>query len=123
MKNIVTIKCLSVGGFIPKSNFIVYIYYKNKPIYKGITNKYGKVQIMLCNNLNYTIIIRSQKGIEPSVITQKIYVSDHYFQTFTFYFYENFSLPSIFHLTDKNYVGLPIEKGELILWQNNIISQ
>lgn len=69
----------------------------------------------------YKVIIKSNNcNILPRTIVESIYVCNT--KDITFKFYKccliNKKSPVTLKLTDENYVGLPIMKGEIILWQN-----
>ena len=91
---------------------IIKIYNSNKKnVYKGIT-KNGIVNLSLNNNEAYKVCIFS--SIET--ISTSILVTNNC-NEYIILASNNKYYKSTFLLTDANYLGLPIEKGEIILWQ------
>ena len=91
---------------------IIKIYNSNKKVvYKGITRN-GIVSLSLNNNEVYKICIFSSTNI----ISTSILVTSDY-NEYIILANNNEYYKTTFLLTDANYLGLPIEKGEITLWQ------
>lgn len=109
IKNI-TIKVLGLGNN-KNIQAKIYIYSNNKCIYECITNN-AVINIELCNNEVYKIkaILLNQK------IEKIIFINNYtniYYLTFNLFKQQN----NTFLLLKDYYYNLPIERGELILWQ------
>lgn len=71
----------------------------------------------------YKIKIFSSNNIVPGYICKKIYIHKNICDTLLFLFeipQKKRNAPKTYHLTDQNYKGLPIMKGEIILWPNHM---
>lgn len=116
------IKC-RVCSTIEPSLFYIKIYNMRKElIYDAVTDNLGCVLFNFPDNGIYNITITSSNNLVPKEIRSVLCVYDFCPDTLLFNFnninnYE--SLPIKFIVTDTNYKGLPITKGELILWQKN----
>lgn len=107
---IIKIVGLGIGNEAQGSLFLTD--YENKQFYKEKTYD-GMVKFSLKANCLYKLIIISCQG--RRVIS--FYV-DRKRKCYRFNIFDNiFTRKIIFQLTDANYKDLPIEKGEIILWQ------
>lgn len=115
------IKCLIVNGN-EINTYCVEIYnYKWELIHSCNMNDEYICQVFPCCG-NYKILIKNNKcDIFPRTIVQSMYI-DNNTNDLVFHFYKyaliNKKTPVIINLTDQNYNGLPIMKGEIILWQH-----
>ena len=98
-----------------QAHVIIYDKYSNI-IYDGLTYN-GILNISLKNNRAYKLIATTNNDI-ISTIFYVTYNKCEYKFIFNRSIYNNPSNIITFLLTDYNYNNLPIEKGELILWQN-----
>lgn len=118
-KKNIKIICYIVNSFsnIP---FEVNIYNKNKElISKGKTDKYGIFNFCSFSCEIYQIIVKSShKNIFPYQKTQIIYIHSCT-KILPFIFFTSIPKPHrliTLKLIDKNYKNLPIEKGEIKIW-------
>ena len=95
-----------------KNNYQAYvqIIYLNKLIYEGNTYN-GCLKVMLKPNRVYTL----KAYFYGEIIIKSFYVKNN--DCYTFNFNHGLFNNIIFRLTDYYYNNLPIERGELILWQ------
>ena len=118
MKKNVTIKCISNNPF---DYYYVFVYQRNKLIYKCITNSIGYLNLKLKRCRIYTIIVLSNNYINSLKICKNIFVNKCYSQFFPIFLdnvkKKNTSSIKV-KLTDEFYKALPIKGGELILWPN-----
>ena len=71
----------------------------------------------------YKIIIYSSQNVIPGYICKNVYIHKNICSTLLFLFEipsKKKNIPKKCYLTDKNYKGLPIMKGEMILWPNHM---
>lgn len=115
----VKIKCL-ITSTIDNIIYDIYVYKKNKLLYKLKSDKKGNTCFKVNNNGFYTIKIVPSIFLNPQIICKNIYVADNKCNQFNFYFEKNTIKPKkiTFNVTDKFYKDLPIQKGELKLWHN-----
>lgn len=115
----VNIKCILVDS-INYINYYIWIYNnKNELIDEGFSNN-GNFCFNSFNNQIFKIIIKPESS--SCKICKYIYIDSKKDNKLCFKFkskVKNKCLITI-NLTDQNYKGLPIEKGEIFLWQNNI---
>lgn len=119
--NKVKIKCRVFDSIdIYKYNIKIYDL-DNRLIYCENTDEMGIVYFEPKNYGLYKIVITNNDNMYPRKIYSNILIFNNY-HTFLFIFYKNlinkFNSVTII-LTDKNYKNLPIEKGEILLWQKN----
>ena len=98
------------------------LYQANVKIYDGdclIVNKCtynGRLCVSLNSNKRYLLVASSKY----STINRNIMIlpglSKYYFAFSNAYYNLNINIITLL-LTDANYIGLPITKGEMILWQ------
>lgn len=106
------IKCLLKESLDINKYYINIYDLNNNLVYKGYS-EYNCFNIDIKKGI-YKITIKSEK----ICISKHIYVNS-YNSIFIFIF-DNINFHSVnFKLTDKNYIGLPIMKGELILCQKS----
>ena len=103
-------KCINLGSIDNyKYNIIVYDI-NNKIICKGVTK--DNIYYFNCKKGYYKALIYNNylghKYISFNTNNRIIIVYFNMFKKITL------------HFTDKNYIGLPIEKGRIDLWQNHI---
>lgn len=88
----------------------VLIYDKNNNlVFKGFTYN-NEIELCLKENEIYSLVSNSNIGN----IRRVFYVNDN---LFLYYSFVVLNLPITFLLTDYYYDNLPIERGELLLWQ------
>ena len=122
MKQQISFKCISNCTF--KSNYCITIYHKGKIIYNGRIDDINGITLCLCIFKSYTVVIQSCNDLSPTTYILTLYINNRCYQKFFFFFKVQNNLSSInVMVTDKNYPGLPIEKGELMLCRYNIIYQ
>lgn len=95
----------------------IHIYDKNKKLLYHKKTYNGKIAVCLKENETYRLIATSYNEK-----LDKIFYIDKKTKSITFIFKRSIYIPPklrtiIFLLTDANYSNLPIEKGEMILWQ------
>lgn len=108
--NIVTIKCMIKDSLkVYKYNVKIYDEFNNK-IIDDVTDGYGHYDF---NVINYGIhkidIIHSRLGKQSRVL----FIDENYNDEVIIIF--NNTHPITIRLVDQNYIGLPIEKGRVIL--------
>ena len=86
----------------------------NKIVYEGITDKFGKVKIPICNNEIYKIIIYSNFNI---IVIPLIAIKDKSYYINISYCCNKKHLVTI-ELMDSNYPNIKINGGNMILWQD-----
>lgn len=116
------IKCRVCGTMEPAQFYIKIYNIKKELIFDSVTDSLGCVVVNFPYDGVYNITITSSNNLVPKEIKRVLYVYDFCPDTLLFNFnninnYE--SAPIKFVVTDTNYKGLPIMKGELILWQKN----
>ena len=84
-------------------------------VYEGLTCN-GCISVNLKMYVGYIIIIKSYTGIRRDVFYVDACTGCYAFSTYEQNRQEENEVT--FLLTDLNYENLPIEKGEIILWQN-----
>ena len=113
MKKNITINFLG-SGYNNKFQPYITIYDNcNNCVFKGYTYN-GRVNICLDNNHYYFI-----KAYLNSQMINKIIYINKYSNIYTLVF-DSITIRNniiTFILTDRNYLNLPIENGEVILWQ------
>lgn len=120
MKKKISFKCISNCSC--NSNYYIKIYHKGKIIYNGCIDDINELTLYFCLFRHYTIVIQCCDNFTPASYILHLYPTNICYQKFFFFFKEQNVIPSIkFMVTDKNYPGLPIEKGELMLCRYNII--
>ncbi len=85
----------------------------NKIVYEGITDRFGNIELPICDNEVYKIIIYSNLSIILVPIIAK--------KNRTYSININNSIKKhliTILLTDKNYPNLSIKGGKIILWQD-----
>lgn len=108
----IKIKCKAINDLntckyhviILNNKNIIFDGYTKETIYLNLKIGIYNIVIIPCNN-------KSNK------ICSTFIVDDNSCNTFNFVFYKK--NPITIKITDKNYKGLPIEKGKIIIWQNN----
>ncbi len=114
------IKC-ALCNSIDICKYHVFIYNcKNELICDNYTNENGVVHFKPTYYGIYKIKVVPNKYIVPNKICTTILISKNYCNRVLILFNkcpESFNHPIKVKLTDKNYKGLPIKKGEIILWQ------
>lgn len=113
--------CCTFLDSIDKCDYTIVIYdMNNNLIYKNRTN--DKINIKLCNYKLYKIIIKVNNSKNCNILKKKILIHPLCSCKLSFQLEKNIiKRPYInLFLTDKNYKGLKIEKGEIILWQKSI---
>ena len=95
----------------------IHIYDKNKKLLYHKKTYNGKTTVYLKPNEAYRLIATSYNEK-----IDKLFYVDKKTKVITFIFNRSIYIPKklrtiIFLLTDANYNNLPIEKGEMILWQ------
>ena len=122
MKKKISFKCISNCSC--NSNYYIRIYRRGKIIYNGCIDDINELTLCFLLFRCYTIIIQNCNDFTPMTYILNLYPTNICYQKFFFFFKEQNVRPSIkFMVTDKNYPGLPIEKGELMLCRYNIIYQ
>lgn len=112
------LKCL-VRNCLTSYKYDIKIYDSNGLlVFNGKTNDYGFIYFEAKNWEVYKIEIEPPIRIYPSIIKKYFIFKENSCDTITFIFYK--ILPIVIKLIDKNYRNLPIEKGEIILWQDHI---
>lgn len=120
MKKKISFKCISNCSC--NSNYCIRIYRKGKIIYNGCIDDTNEITLCFLLFRCYTVIIQNCNELIPMTYILNLCPTNICYQKFFFFFKEQNVIPSIkFMVTDKNYPGLPIEKGELILCRYNII--
>lgn len=118
---IIKIKCLLCNS-IDIYKYEIFIYdIDGNIVYNGKTNDKGYILFKVPYLGIYKIIIKAEKNICPKIISEKILIHKNCPNTILFTFKKlnkNYLSPITIKLTDKNYKNLPIEKGEIRLWQN-----
>ncbi len=85
----------------------------NKIVYEGITDRFGNIELPICDNEVYKIIIYSNL----SIILVPIIAKKN--RTYCININNNIKKHLItILLTDKNYPNLRIKGGKIILWQD-----
>lgn len=113
------IKCL-VADTIDRYIYDIYIYDRDdKIVYQEQGD--GCFSFRILPGL-YKVYIRTNGCVYPALICKYIYILRDSCNSFYFFFYRNLfkKRKIIFCLMDKNYQDLPIEKGEIELWQHNM---
>lgn len=110
----INIKCLFEDS-IDIEKFYISIFDNNKLVCKGTTDKRG-IFSFKGKRLNIYKVVCCYKG-KKHVINYKTFICVNNCHDICLYFKKNinFSSPITILLTDKNYQGLPIEKGMVIL--------
>ncbi len=80
---------------------------------KACENEVLTFSLKCCNT--YTFVVQKLSSMPSSSCKFNVYVSNKCCDFFRIHF-DDSSLQNI-TLTDRNYPGLPIEKGEIIIWQ------
>lgn len=80
---------------------------------KACENEVLTFNLKCCNT--YTFVVQKLSSMPSSSCKFNVYVSNNCCDFFRIHF-DDSSLQYI-TLTDRNYPGLPIEKGEIIIWQ------
>lgn len=93
---------------------------QNETIFQGNTSKKGIAEFKVNECDLYQIKVESQKCLSPRAAYRWVTLSPQSKCSLYFIFNAAFSSHCItkptFYLTDQNYSGLPISKGELYLW-------
>ena len=97
-------------GYYNINQATVRIVKEKEPIWIGETYS-GRVTICLEEEQAYTLIATSNRKRIQLVFYVDKKRKKYYF------FFPIITYSITFHLTDSNYQNLPIEKGEIILWQ------
>lgn len=111
----INIYCSFVDS-IDKCDYTVFIYDMDKNlIYKDRTNK--NIKINLPYNL-YKVVVKVHNSKKCNIITKNLLIYPICCDTLSFQFQKNMIRKPYINifLTDKNYNGLKIEKGEITLW-------
>lgn len=116
---ILKIKCILCNSInIYKYKLLIYNH-NNKLICNDYTNENGCFQFQVPDYGIYKIIfLNSQTNPQKMCVTTLIRKNHQNKITITFNYPSKKKL-FLITLTDQNYRGLPIAKGEIILWQNN----
>lgn len=119
MENI-TISCCTFGTLEIYYYEIIILDKNNKKVFEGITNYLGRINLKLPSGI-YKIIVFANPQIEPCYFKTVIIVFGDKYNTYKFGFstLKQKNPYVTLSITDQYYDGLPIKKGEIILWQNN----
>lgn len=122
MRKKISFKCISNSSL--NSNYCITVYYKGKIICSKCINNINELTLCFCLFKHYTVVIQSCNEFNPMSYVLNLYTNNMYYQKLFFFFKKQNLLSSIdVTVTDKNYPGLPIKKGELMLCRYNIIYQ
>lgn len=120
MKKRIKIRCLLCNCIAYYPYHILIYNHKQHLIYDGFTTKYGVLDFDFPEYGLYKIVIKSNNSWIPKVNKKSIFLSPNCSDLliFTLHSYCNSKSkdPITIRLTDRNYKGLPIEKGEIKLW-------
>lgn len=93
-----------------------------KKVYQGLTSDEGTVEVPIHTHDEYEVAIKAPKCMCPKRISRWVELNPRSTCDLCFVFNTDPFLPDsrkiTFHLTDKNYAGLPISEGELHLCQD-----
>lgn len=111
MENYINVKIIGYG-----KTFII-LKEKNKKIFEGYTNNYGKIKIPIINNNIYKLIIKMKNNI----LIVPIYAKKGYKYCIPINVYKKENDITVY-LKDYNYPEILITKGEVNLWDEGILS-
>lgn len=115
----INIKCIATDS-IDILKYHIWIYnLKDKLVYEG-SSKCGNIFFTPPHNGVFKLVIQFKNS--SCRICKMIYIHSNMNPTFCFKFQKKTKMKHsiTFHVTDHHYRGLPIEKGEIFIWQNNI---
>lgn len=115
MKKEISIKCKTKTNTI--STFLIKIYNHNNLIYQSNITANEYFTIKLKYDHSYLIILTANGNLVPKRYVCELFITSYGYNCFCFNF-DTYDRPQYLNmiLTDKNYIGLPIEKGDLFLW-------
>ena len=113
----VTLKFLGTGYSGLCQAFVTICDINGNVIWKGYTCN-GRIKICLKTNCYYRVCA----SLNSNIINKTFYVDRRnvYIFIFDFAIINTMQNPVTFFLTDENYLNLPIQKGEVIVWQNQL---
>ena len=93
---------------------------KEEAIYQGLTSDEGVAEIPVPVYDEYEVMVIAPKRMCPKSISRWIKLNPKKTCNLYFIFSVDPFIPRnvTFHLTDQNYIGLPISEGEIYLWQD-----
>lgn len=114
----VTIHCVS-PFYLGRCFEIVVFNKDNCPVFHGKTGQDGTSSFAICLPGEYCIRVRAQSCLSPRAATRWLFLQPNrsysvYFLFSACCFKSSFTTVK-FRLTDQNYVGLPIQKGDIRL--------
>lgn len=117
-RDCITVKCVSPCN---GNKFeIAVLDADNHIVFHGKTSKAGTASFNICCFGEYRIRVRSETQLSPGAATRWLffYPNESYIVYFVFQpFFVKHVIAATFYLTDKNYGGLPIQKGDIQLCQ------
>lgn len=116
----ILIKCLP--NYRPWFEYTVTVFDShNQVIYEGVTSEDGMAELQVAACDEYKIRVGSRKPLSPAAICRWLTLCPREDCSLYFIFSPVFCPRHItratFFLTDRNYQGLPISKGEITLWR------
>lgn len=117
MKSNISINCI-LNNSLKHGTYYICIYTNGQVIYSGY-KRFNEILNLKLSLGYYKIILLTNKDLLPIKYMVDIVITRNNFKNLIFFFYENNNNNNNakiidFLVTDKFYVGLPIEKGELI---------
>lgn len=117
MKKVLNIKCISKTKNEQYEYFKIYIYEKGRLIFSGNADKYGCLSVKLCAFRYYDIVCLNLNNPKIEKIKIRIFFFSYCLQNLFLFFGRNKENSIKILVTDKFYPDLPIEKGNINLWQ------
>lgn len=110
------IRCISKNSNFIDESYNIIIKRKNRIVFNGFTDGNGLVEVKLFPEIKYDIFV-STYNMRLKLLTKSEFITTKYYFD-NLYFILNNKITTKFNVTDKFYSGLPVAKGELILWRN-----
>lgn len=113
----ITIRCIS--PCISKNFEVIVFNEDNLSLFQDKTDQDGTASFDVCLPGEYQVCVRAQSFLSPQAATRWLFLCPN--RTYTVYFlFNSFCMKPVFttatfYLTDRNYGGLPIQKGDIQL--------